>query len=1020
MQERKARLKILEQSEIDDLYALPVYTYEDRKHYFALNHDEELIIKPMRTLASKVYFILQLGFFRTKNMFFSFTQDEVYNDIQHILKYTLSETKALKNLQVSKPTRLSQQRVILNLHGFDVCTEPVKNTLNEKAIFLAQVCSKPIYVFKELHNYLENKNIVLPGYTTLQDIVGKALAFERKRLEALIQKHITPEGEESLKKLLNNENGLYEITVLKKEPKDFSYKEITLEIKKGKQIVSLYHFTQKFLPKLGISNENIKYYASLIDFYTVYKLQRMRCWIVYVYILCFINNRYQRINDNLINCFISYVHKYINEANEAAKIRVYELKTEGNQNLKEASKILSLFTDENCSDDTPFSLIREKAFEILERDKLSLLARYISNTGFNQTEFEWDHYQKISAKYKKNLRRLFLSINFENQSQSDPVMDAVAFLKKVFKQGKTLLFYDFNDIPKDFIPIRLRKYIYETSKSKKSIIPEKYEFLVYMMLRNRVEAGDIFLVDSLKFRSFEDDLISQNEWDNKEKLINELEIKTLSTPIESQLSELEQELEGKIKKVNQRIAQGENLGVKLIGQGENQRWTLPYVKEDESINNPFYRSLSQISVNDVLWYANEKFHFMDSFNHVLGRYTKGTIDHTAISATIIAYGTNIGLSKMADISDLSYQTLSTTANNYLRLETLKNANDKISNATAILPIFKHYNIDQVTHSSSDGQKFETQIHTINARHSPKYFGLNKGVSSYTLVANHIPINAKIIGANEHESHFVFDLLFNNVTDIKPSIHSTDTHGTNEVNFAILNIFGYQFAPRYKDIQSKFKKLYGFKHPSQYGNIMLKPIRKINKLLIYEEWDNIRKIIVSLAMKATTQNIIIGKLSAYARKNQTKRALWEFDNIIKSIYLLDYIDSEPLRKNVHRALNRGEAYHQLRRAVSYANFGKLKVKTELEQQIWNECSRLITNSIIYYNASLLSELLKSKEKSGEHDSVELIKMLSPVAWRHINLYGRYEFNKPNLPIDMTQIVDGLMNLDLKQEIIQSDL
>ena len=115
-----------------------------------------------------------------------------------------------------------------------------------------------------------------------------------------------------------------------------------------------------------------------------------------------------------------------------------------------------------------------------------------------------------------------------------------------------------------------------------------------------MEAGDIFLVDSLKFRSFEDDLISQNEWDNKEKLINELEIKTLSTPIESQLSALEQELEGKIKKVNQRIAQGENLGVKLIGQGENQRWTLPYVKEDESINNPFYRSLSQISVNDVL------------------------------------------------------------------------------------------------------------------------------------------------------------------------------------------------------------------------------------------------------------------------------------------------------------------------------------------------------------------------------------------------------------------------------------
>ena len=53
-----------------------------------------------------------------------------------------------------------------------------------------------------------------------------------------------------------------------------------------------------------------------------------------------------------------------------------------------------------------------------------------------------------------------------------------------------------------------------------------------------------------------------------------------------------------------------------------------------------------------------------------------------------------------------------------------------------------------------------------------------------------------IGADEHESHFVFDILFNNNTDIQPEIHSTDTHGTNEVNFALLHVFGYQFAPRY--------------------------------------------------------------------------------------------------------------------------------------------------------------------------------------------------------------------------------
>ena len=244
------------------------------------------------------------------------------------------------------------------------------------------------------------------------------------------------------------------------------------------------------------------------------------------------------------------------------------------------------------------------------------------------------------------------------------------------------------------------------------------------------------------------------------------------------------------------------------------------------------------------------------------------------------------------------------------------------------------------------------------------------------------------GANEHESHYVFDILFNNTTDIQSEVHSTDTHGTNEVNFAILHLFGYQFAPRYKDIHDTVNQsLYGFKHPSQYGDLLLKPIRKINDNLIISEWENIQRIMVSLALKTTTQSIIVSKLSNYARKNKTRRALWEYDNIIRSLYLLDYVDSPPLRSYVQRALNRGENYHKLRRAVSYANFGKLRFKTEHEQQIWNECSRLITNCIIYYNAAILSALVKYKATNDDEKGVTQLKGVSPVACMRINLSVR---------------------------------
>lgn len=100
-------------------------------------------------------------------------------------------------------------------------------------------------------------------------------------------------------------------------------------------------------------------------------------------------------------------------------------------------------------------------------------------------------------------------------------------------------------------------------------------------------------------------------------------------------------------------------------------------------------------------------------------------------------------------------------------------------------------------------------------------------------------------------------------------------------------------------------------------------------------------------------------------------------------------------------NRGESYHKLRRAISYANFGKLRFKTEQDQNIWGECGRLLANCIIYYNASILSNMLAYREVSGEDSDV--LKHISPVAWQHINLYGRYEFNTKSKSIDMDAII-----------------
>jgi hypothetical protein len=243
----------------------------------------------------------------------------------------------------------------------------------------------------------------------------------------------------------------------------------------------------------------------------------------------------------------------------------------------------------------------------------------------------------------------------------------------------------------------------------------------------------------------------------------------LRQPIREQLAELEEQLESRIAEVNGRIATRENAHFEFIRHGRHVRWTLGYPHESEGLNHPFFDRLKQLGISSILHFVNRQCRFMNAFEHVLGRYAKQEADNRILTACLTAWATNMGLGRMGEISDISFHTLVSASDNFIRPETLREANDRISNAIAKLPIFRHYDLGDALHSSSDGQKFETSIHTLNARHSPKYFGLKKGIVSYTLVANNIPINAYIIGANEHESHYVFDILFNNTTDIQPEI-----------------------------------------------------------------------------------------------------------------------------------------------------------------------------------------------------------------------------------------------------------
>lgn len=77
------RINLLSPAEIDDLYARPVFNEEERMLYFTLNQEEINIAMHYAHPRTRLYFMLQLAYFKAKQQFYAFNFEDVIEDARH-------------------------------------------------------------------------------------------------------------------------------------------------------------------------------------------------------------------------------------------------------------------------------------------------------------------------------------------------------------------------------------------------------------------------------------------------------------------------------------------------------------------------------------------------------------------------------------------------------------------------------------------------------------------------------------------------------------------------------------------------------------------------------------------------------------------------------------------------------------------------------------------------------------------------------------------------------------------------
>jgi len=1002
------RIQILSQTEIEKIYSYPSFSFEEQVCFF--NIDDSILdaLKKFKTTETKICFLLMLAYFKAKTIFYNIDYDKSQRDIIYIINNFFP----MEDFPEKYPGKSSITKIkkIIRLHASACNLKQQKNKLNSMLESLVKSNTIPTYLLKDMLNYLYQAKSPIPAYTTLQTLIGDALTREENRLIHIIKKHTTIEIDQLIENLLKLDSGIYNISAIKADPKGFNTHDVRDELEKYKMIRQIVEFAKIILPKLNISVVNRNYYGSLAIYYDAYKLRQLPKRKYQLYMICFVYNQSYNINNNIIDAFVHYVRLYDKKAEEKATKNLVRSKLALQSHQQKIADILDLFDNDQLNH-YKFKSIKKKAFARMPLEEMRNLQKVLKNGALDKKTFIWQFHSENHQSTTINIRSLFAHIDFTCANNLDGLEKAVNFMKLAFKKNKSLTKFKKKEVPTQFIDDKIEKYIvcvtdgHERKAADPQLDMNRYEYYVYQQLEKGLRNGTTFSNHSVDYKSLESDLKLKEKSKIYDKFIKQSTIPLIENNIQSILDEHKNTLETLIEHVNHRIKSGENKFVKTKTVNGKTKIIVSYEKLDEEINDPFFDNHDQINIIDLLAFVDELCGYSKEFLHLKEYQSKKSHDYEYLLACILANATGLGVYKLSESSHLNYDKLKNIEQSRVRLEPLKLANKIICDAMKKLRIFKYYNIDNNIHGSSDGQKFDVRWETFKSRYLRKYFK-EKGVSAYSMIINNIAVDSKIITG--HESHYLFDIIFNNNSNIRPNIISTDTEGANQVNFVFLDLITVAYAPCYKSISKKLNTIYGFSNLKNYKskNYSIKPAKKVNEARIIAEWPNILNIFASLLSGDTSQSTIVKKLSSHERNSDTKDALWEYNQILMSIYLLLYVDDLKFRQNVRQSLNRGEGYHQLRRAIANVGGGDFRGKNEMEIIGWNECARLVANAIIFYNAYLLSSILEIKEKMGDFEAVELLKKISPMAWRHINFLGMYDFSLKDA-IDIKKLLSAML-------------
>lgn len=943
---------------------------EELGMYFSLSQFDLDVIKRRRRDHNRLGFAVQLCVLRYPG--WALTDVEPIPD--YVLRYLARQIQVdphSYSLYAKRdPTKHEHLEEIRQIYGYQNFSASEYRQIAQFLLPHALENGNTMYLLRVVQGEFLKRKIILPGITTLERLVWETQRRAEEKIYKSLSKSLSEYQKQRLNKLLDlaGENKKTPLAWLREIPGQSSPEAFLKVIERLEYIRDL---------RLSVDTNAI-HPNRLLQLYRMgaryepHSFRRFKENKKYAILNAYLTTLSQDLTDQAIEIHDRQMMILQSKGRKAQEEIQKNNGKSVNQKVIHFADIGSALIQAREQGIDPYVALEqvmpwEQIVESVEEAKK--LARPMDYDYLDLLEYRFSYLRKYTP-------TLLKSLEFRSTESSSSVLRALDTLRDMNESGKRKLP---DGAPLDFVPTRWQKHVYD---EEGNINRHYYEMASLMELRNHIRSGDIWVVGSRQHKDFEAYLVSKEEWEVKQSQTR------LAVPlsVNSYLEERIMTLSERLRWVDEHIDSIEGVNIERA-RIHVERLDKDTPDEAKAFSATLYNLLPRVKLTDLLLEVAQWTGFDEWFVHATtNRPPKGD-EKSIVMATLMAMGTNIGLTKMADATpNITYHQMANTAQWRMYDDAMTRAQSALVNFQLRLPL-SHYWGDGTT-SSSDGMRVPIGVPSLHADSNPHY-GTGKGATIYRFTSDqYSTFYTKVINTNERDAIHVIDGLLYHETDLRIEEHYTDTAGYTDQVFGLSHLLGFRFAPRLRDISDV--KLHSIDKPSDYSKIEPLLRGRVNVKIIQENYNDILRLAHSIREGKVSGSLIMGKLGSYARQNRLATALREIGKIEKTIFILDYVTNEESRRRIQRGLNKGEAMNALARAIFFGKRGELRERGIQDQLQRASALSIIINAISVWNTVYLAEAVKVLQEKGLFQE-ELMKHVSPLGWEHINFLGEYNFD-----------------------------